>query len=611
MRISEELEQGLKQLEENGADNFISLLSVATAFEKTYEFINNSFISNEKKFNEISDFGVWCRKDGYNEIEGKTLYSAGLINDMNNSTVKVTVSNLGDVSFEIITNNKQDAEETINKLNDPQISLMELVKMNADISFFTENRELVLSKQPYIALKLANFVEGDKAVLVIKEEITGTDKNKKEDGLRYIRVDQISEHLKNINIDERNIPILAYSYLGLNKSEELLVKKNIIQANTFPNLTEEKVNYYKSAEYSDKTTENITGTAIGGSMFGCIAGAAFGSLIFGLPVVGAIALVIIPISIAGGIYLNANKNINRSKEKENLIAKARLETYSLLKEYSNLNIKHYEKFNEIKKRRIGIRNSTLEMFNPSKNNDNSNKEKDVTSTVRNIKKIINDLSDYSKKPFYKLMLTQMLNAYSNLNDKESVETLYMELGNLAVEIDDVIYGSYQELVEQTIETVIRLSDKVNVNATLDILNQLTEEVCNMGAHKMGLLKNSDNQKKITKAYLKVMLNSLYSNEGLSIETLACIPSDTKNNIVKHLRNFGNRLRYSDSVIKKSAGIDLVNICDDSGIDGLQPSEMKVLKGMELIKKSNLAYDLLGQDITNKNDNPKVKKIGEE
>ena len=131
--------------------------------------------------------------------------------------------------------------------------------MNADVSFFTENHELVFSEKPYLALKMGNFVEGDKAVLVYREEASENELNKKNTGLKYIRVDQIEGYLKNIKIDERRLPVLAYAYYGLDKTDVLKEEKYYINESTYPKLTPEKVEYYTDSKYLDKIFKRLTG----------------------------------------------------------------------------------------------------------------------------------------------------------------------------------------------------------------------------------------------------------------------------------------------------------------------------------------------------------------
>ena len=50
MRLNEELEKSLLQLEENNGENVLSLLDVAHALENTYKYVNSCLLKDEKDF---------------------------------------------------------------------------------------------------------------------------------------------------------------------------------------------------------------------------------------------------------------------------------------------------------------------------------------------------------------------------------------------------------------------------------------------------------------------------------------------------------------------------------------------------------------------------------
>lgn len=219
MRINENLEKKLLELEVSGKDNLLNILDVATALENVYGFINESMIKDEKDFDIVENDFRYV-KERYDAINGKTIYNVKTV-DSEDVLFNIEISNLGEISFAVIGANKEEIERLIDKVNEPSNNVLEMIKMNADISFFTENRELVLSTKPYIAIKMGNFVEGNKAVIVYKEEQREEDINKTNTGLKYLRVDQIEGYLKNIKVDERKVPVLAYAYLGRDFTDQL------------------------------------------------------------------------------------------------------------------------------------------------------------------------------------------------------------------------------------------------------------------------------------------------------------------------------------------------------------------------------------------------------
>ena len=141
----DKLEKSLLQLEQEETANVVSLLDIAKAFEEVYKFINTSFIADEKEFKKVLN-DIECTKERYDAIGGKTIYEVKRnLDDVSSVTINIEVSNNGEISFETTSENKVEAERLIDEINSPDCELLELVRMNADVSFFTENHELVFS----------------------------------------------------------------------------------------------------------------------------------------------------------------------------------------------------------------------------------------------------------------------------------------------------------------------------------------------------------------------------------------------------------------------------------------------------------------------------------
>lgn len=582
MRISEELEKGLLQVEESCSDNLISLLDVAAAFENAYKFINTSFIADERDFDETVDNLVFT-KERYDAINGKTIYNVRQANSEDTS-ISIEISNNSEISFAITGENKTDSESLINQLNAPSSELLQLMKMNADISFFTENKELVFSEKPYLALKMGNFVEGDKAVLVYKEEGKDNEINKRNTGFKYIRVDQIEGYLKNIKIDERKIPTLAYAYLGLDYSEELKREKYYIKESTYPKLTPEKVVQLTDERYFNKVCDSVLSIGLGGSFILGIGGTMIGGLTV-LPILPCILVGVgLPIAISTIYYYNRCKQIERANNKEELIGEARISTYSVLKEAANKNINYQEK--ELIKRRskkaktlFGIK--VGEKINP-------------TDTIRETKNLIAN-GDYLKATLFNAQLAQILNAYSESTSATKENELVEELFLITDEISNGNNTTLNELYDMTIATIKRLSPKVNVNDTLKVIDSLDDTIYYIGARNGSFNeKKNTHIKELVRTSLEVMLQAKASGEDLSIEAIAALDSSIRTHINNYLNDFASRITYFDDSNKSATAGSIKMIFQRS-----LPSEVKIYKAVNLIANNDLTTDLLGKQIKEK------------
>lgn len=581
MRINENLEKTLMQLEQEENDNVVKLLDIAKAFEEVYKFINTSFIADEKGFAGVID-DLECTKERYDAIKGKTIYEVKRkIDDVTDVTINVEVANNGEISFGIASTNSKEAESLIDEINSPGCELLELIRMNADVSFFTENRELVFSTKPYLALKMGNFVEGDKAVLVYREEAKENDLNSKTTGLKYIRVDQIEGYLKNIKIDERRLPVLAYAYYGIDSSLDLEDKKYNINESTYPKITPDKVKYYTDPNYSNKLSEFVLSLGFGGGFCGGILGVIIGAA-SPLPLLPCILVGAgIPIATSVAIFNNGSKNYGIATNKEALISEARLETYRALKEVANANISYQEK--EFTRKRAKNNKVFLSLKKGEKMNP--------IETIREVKTLISG-ADNLERPLYEVQLEQILNAYQQSTTKTRENELVEELYLLTDEIQNGKTTTIADLINMTIKKVTSLSDKVNVNDTLQTFNSLNSVIDYIADRNNNVYARKGTFKReLIRNYFEVMLQSKANEEETSIETLATIDSLNRSAMVNYLIEFSKRVKHFDDEQKSKVASTINFVCTSN-----EPSEVKIYKSIDLISKNDLTIDLLGKKI---------------
>ncbi len=586
MRINENLEKKLLELEVSGKDNLLNILDVATALENVYDFINESMIKDEKGFDIVENDFRYV-KERYDAINGKTIYNVKTV-DSEDVLFNIEISNLGEISFAVIGANKEEIERLIDKVNEPSNNVLEMIKMNADISFFTENRELVLSTKPYIAIKMGNFVEGNKAVIVYKEEQREEDINKTNTGLKYLRVDQIEGYLKNIKVDERKVPVLAYAYLGRDFTDQLKYNRYLLEESTYPKLTEEKVNYFTDSKYYDKLFDATLSFGLGGGFALGFAGAIIGG-VTALPfwpclLVGAG----LPVASSVIVYRNRCKQIERSEQKEELVANAKLGTYSVIKKYANENISYKEA--EFTRSRAKKNRKIIGLSVSDKVNN--------TEVIKSIKSSIDDV-ELLKRPFLNIMLMHIIDSYTK-NDSQNKETeLYAELIKLNDEIDNIEETKFVDLVNTTLSTIQRT--KVDYNTTLSSLDSLLSATDKLAAQRSAVQSVKDKlTSDIVKAEAETMLETLDEGKILSVETVASLSSYNKFLLNDMLNKFGDRIGYFNDQAKKvsSSEIKIIDARDE-------PKEVKIIKMLNVISENKLISDLLGKDIKKSS---KVKEL---
>lgn len=588
MRINSDLEKVLLNLEESNSNDGISLLDTVKALEKAYRRINESFLKDEKYFywsNEKDYFN--CKKIKHDPVLGKTIYNVyKLVDGEEVSMLDIEISHIGEVSFMLNGSNTTESEKLIEKLNEPSNELMEKIKMNADISFFTENRELMISKKPYLALKMGNFVEEDKAVLVYKEESNSNQINMVNSGLKYIRIDQIEGYLKNIKINERKIPTLAYAFIGNDYEQDYI--SDIYDANnsTYPKITEEKAEEYRSYSYQRNLYDSSTALSIGGGFIGGLISAIM-SAIFPLPFIPSILIGVgIPVVASIGICYNGSKNIKQAKQKEERIKMAFINLYTSLKEYANSNIIALEKEFTKKREKENKKISSTKFENSS-----------ISELIRAMRKNLSQ-EDANKAAFCNIALAQILNAYldKNVKKEEKIKNdseFYGELIELGTMISELDTTPIIDVVNYTIDTVKRLIPKSNPNATIEILNNLYEARLYKTPNGIESGITSKWSKDNENCYFETFLVAASQENGISVQTVSSISPLILQNLINKLKTFADKINYSDVPLKRQAAIELRNELLSN-----EPQELKIIKSMKKIHQtSNLTYDLLGKTLT--------------
>jgi len=574
MRINEDLEKTLLELEQNNNGNVLSLLDVASALEGAYNQINNSCLKNEKGFTLNTDDYI-CEKETYDAMNGKTIYCVSKPSD-GTKLFKIEVSNIGEINFSIIDEESAETQLLIEKLNEASEGLLEKLKFNAEISYFTENRELVLSKRPYIAIKMGNFVEGDKAVLVYRNEGKTNEVNKQNSNVQLIRLDQITGYLKNIKLVERQVPILAYAFFDKANEKKIATNEFYIMEETYPYLTEEKVEKLKSDNYLSDCSFAATMVSILGAILLGATGGIVGA-ITSLPtlplLLGGLGL---PIATGTTVFLRAKTNVKRAFQKEELLEMANQKLYIVLKNIAN------EKATAIEK----------EMTFKRKKNLNLSKVKPEDITPREIiaqlKKNLKELSG-SKANLYLAVIQQLENAY-NLNNSliasdESLnnQALYGELLYISNEIFDLAEFSLSEVLENVLATMERLLYYGDSNQTIINLNQISKAINNYSINM-----NSELRNKYENLYLEAMLISKDKNNGLSVQTISTIPS--KHRLVNVIGKFAERILPLGT--KESSADTLQYLANLT----TNTAEVKLVRMIDEIYDQNLVYDLLGKNL---------------
>ncbi len=581
MRINDELEKSLLELEEKNNDNVLSLLDVAQALEKTYKHINNCSLKDEKEFIYQTD-SYTCKKVKYDSIKGKTIYSVSSP-ESEEVLFNIEISSIGEINFDVIGQKESEIQTLIEKVNEASDGLLELIKLNADVSFFTENRELVLSSKPYLALKMGNFLEGDKAVLVYKNENSGSDINKTNVGLKYIRVDQIEGYLKNIKLDERRIPILAYAFFNGNNEDRFKTEKFYIMDATYPYLTEEKVERYTEIDYLKHAGEATFACSFIGSLVLGITGGIVGAatVLPGVPLL--IAGIGLPALTGTGIFLRKVTNVRRSNQKEELLETAHKKLYMVLKTLANEKSSEIEKAMSFKKKKK-IKAST-------KGNQQELTPREI---IVEAKKLLKEIPAY-KSNLYLAVINQLENAYgldNSLKEKEDVlkdETLYGELLQAIEEIYDLPEIQTVDAVDNSMSAMKRLITCGDINKTISNINIYTRAYSGAGSFK----EHNTYVTEILNMYLEALLLAKENNETLSVQTVASIPSNTKNRLVATLTDFSERIyALYPSGNEKFEAASKIRYNNQL----VEEDEIKIVKAINLVNENNLTYDLLGKNL---------------
>ena len=583
MRINEELEKSLLQLEENNGDNVLSLLDIAHALENTYKYVNSCLLKDEKSFLFQTDEYI-CKKLKYDAKKCKTIYRVSNSDDTKAALFNIEVSNIGEINFEILGNDQDKIQNLIERVNEANSELIELVKLNADVSFFTENRELVISENPYLALKIGNFVEGDKAVLVYKMQGNDSEINKPNSGLKFIRLDQIEGYVKNIKLDERRIPILGYAFLDEQNIERYKNEKFYIMDATYPYLTSEKVEALTEDGYLKKFGEtSFVVSLIGAIVLGITGGIVGASTVLpGLPLL--IAGAGLPALGGTAAFLRARKNVERAFQKEDLLNEAHQKLYKVLKILAN------EKTKEIEKQMTFKKKKENKVITDAKSKDLSPKD-----IINESKRLLKEIPPY-KGNLYLAVINQIENAYGLSNsliieeEKQKDEVIFGELLQVIDEIYDLPETPAVDAVEASMAAMKRIISYGDSNQTINSLNRYVRAYNGAGSFK----ENTKFVNEILNMYLEALIISKEKNETIPVQTVSSIPDNTKARLVCTLTEFSDRVYsvYQNGTDKFDAAS---RIRYNNGL--VDTDETKIIKAINAIEESGLTYDLLGKNLS--------------
>ena len=90
----------------------------------------------------------------------------------------------------------------------------------------------------------------------------------------------IKGYLKNIKVDERKIPVLAYAFLGRDYDQEVEYSKNMIERDLHPEYTDEQIEKFKSEAYQNSVFETVLCVGVAGLLVGAIGGGIGAGILF-------------------------------------------------------------------------------------------------------------------------------------------------------------------------------------------------------------------------------------------------------------------------------------------------------------------------------------------
>lgn len=513
--ISSELKEILKQVEEKN-NNGIDLLRVAKAFEDTYNCIKSSNLNEVSNFSEELDSKYRISKKGYNELNHKMVYDVKVKED-SSDLFSIEVKNNGNIRFQSTVSTPKN-KEVISLLNRPNCDILERLKMNSEVSIFSENCELVISKNPYLALKISDSLESDKAVLVWKRDNKYQNIDAGIQDCEYVRVEQIEPYLKNIKVDSQIIPYLTYAFFGSEEQREFLEDYAFEQYDsTYPKLSKTRI---KSIQENHKANIEVTlALGFGGGLMGLIMGGLISS--FALSIAPIIIGVGTPIVTAIAMGIKIAVDYNHAQKKAEKVVIAQVNLYKKLKNYASHHIKE-------------IVNSQPTLIEEEKEEPEMEKPMDLARGIKFlIAKAPKDYADY-----YNIKLLQIINAYDNdIQDSTKTLNLYDRLSNLSSEITNPKDNIY-ELITSTITFVNELNKEINLLMGLETLNKLSSIVYNLNYYKLKLKELNELETQLTNSYIETIMNS--DIDLITEETLEIISEKDKQNILTNVTMFINQ-----------------------------------------------------------------------
>ena len=482
--------------------NSVNLLDVASSFVDLYHFIKTSSLQDISTYERKINDKYTCLKEGYDEIEGKTTYR--IENEKGEKVFGMALDNYGKFYYDFVPLNALEYATLSSSLFGGEDALIFDIRKNAAISFFNEDRALLISKEPHVSLKIKDFLYGTRCALVCEDG----------DNSFCVSIDNIKDLLSNVKIPRKSVPFLAYAFYDStsldNDKENIFAKKDRIMKKTYPALTKEEKERFLSKDYLEKNVQEILLGAVSASLlmgtFGYVLGIGSFPLLLSMAVPGSI-----PLAIGGGILSKKVSNVYKAKRQDSKKEEANNELYNLLEDSARQGF-------------LAKTNDYLSEF--SALNDKVDYEAIKNSDLS--KKVLSAMqqSPYHLRPFYYLQLYKILNTCKDSQDLETY--LYSLIDRINKTDPNDLSGFFAD----TVDLIDDLSDRSSPLDTIEELNKVSYE-----RNRLALWYDRDIDletlnDKLSYAYLRQIIRDDYG------ENTSQIPQREKGYIISYVqRNY--------------------------------------------------------------------------
>lgn len=477
----------------------VNLLDVASSFVDLYRFIKTSSLQDISTYERKINDKYTCLKEGYDELEGKTVYR---INDEEGEKVfGITIDNYGKYYYDFVPLDALEYTTLSSSLFGGEDALIFDIRKNAAISFFNEDRELLILKEPHVSLKIKNFLYGTRCALVCEDG----------DNSFCVPVDNIKDLLSNVKIPRKNVPFLAYAFYDNpaldNDKENIFVKKDRIMRKTYPTLTKDEKERFLSNDYLEKNVQEILLGTVSASLlmgtFGYVLGVGSFPILLSMAVPGSI-----PLIIGGGAILRKASNVHKANKQDKKREQANDELYNLLEDnaHQSLLTKTDDFLDELSELNDKIDYKAIK---------NSDLSKKVLSTMQQ--------SPFHLRPFYYLQLYKILNT---CKDSQDLETY---LYSLIDRINKTDPNDLSTFFADTVDLIDELSNRDSPLATIEELNKVSYERNRLALWYDRNVNLETLNDKLSYAYLRQMIRDDHG------EIISQIPSREKGYIISYVK----------------------------------------------------------------------------